>query len=479
MSDDNKQPEFVLTDELRVQAGERPEFNILYIGDKDSHLSPFRGEAMLRTFAEVYHSQANITYMTATSNYLSKMKLSQFDNINILWIDNISDFHAAQRLNDIQATLLEEVHPGWRDAVKSLQGDGNEDGAIALIREINKKRENKLKVIYALDEWIWEGPIGRAHDIQTVQIMETFMNMADGIVTPTQELREAVHYYKLVSDPEKPIYPISSAVNSDFFQLFRDFSRTTESRTEQLRNKPKVLVKGISIPDNIQQFIVDNYKKMEITLCSVGEVNEHLMGLMQTGKVNHIYHWANPFVNKTNINATFAIERDAQYDFVIHTKPDNLSGDLYEITAGDEDILFSVAYGALPICGVEHLGYEENSGNLSILCGLTFGKDTNPKKLRQMIETHMVPVTFNEKFNRCRSIIENRLAVSPLIGARYFSLMLSDDMRQARAAIAAENAPVSEAPESIPDAAEIDSTSIELNDADKIIEVDFTNGDVK
>ena len=478
MSDDNKKPEFILTDELRAKAGERPQFNILFIGDKDSHLSPFRGEAMLRTFAEVYHSQANITYMTATSDYLSSMKLSQFDNINILWIDNVSDFHAAQRLNDIQSTLLEEVHPGWRDEVKALQEDSDEEGAIALIRDINKKREEKLKVIYSIDEWIWEGPIGRAHDIQTVQIMETFLNMADGIVTPTQELREAIQYYKFVSDPQKPIYPISSAVNSDFFQLFRDFSRTTGSRAEQLRNKPKVLVKGISVPDNIQQFIVDNYKKMEITICSVGEVNPHLMGLMQSGKVNHIYHWANPFVNKTNINATYAIERDAQYDFVIHTKPDNLVGDLYEIAAGDEDILFSIAYGALPICGVEHLGYDENSGNLSVLCGLTFGKDTNPKKIRQMIDAHMVPVTFNEKFNRCRAIIENRLAVSPLIGARYFSLMLSDDIRQARSVIAAENAPASEPTKSVSEAPKNESEDIQV-DEDKIIAVDFATGEVK
>lgn len=478
MSDDNKKPEFILTDELRIKAGERPEFNILYIGDKDSHLSPFRGEAMLRTFAEVYHSQANITYMTATSDYLSKMKLSQFDNINILWIDNISDFQAAQRLNDIQSTLLEEVHPGWRDEVKALQSDSDEEGAISLIREINKKREEKLKIIYAIDEWIWEGPIGRAHDIQTVQIMETFLNMADGIVTPTQELREAIHYYKFVSDPEKPIYPISSAVNGDFFQLFRDFSRTEGSRVDQLRSKPKVLIKGISVPENIQQFIVDNYKKMEITLCSVGEVNPHLMGLMQAGKVKHIYHWANPFVNKTNINATYSIERDAQYDFVVITKPDNLVGDLYEITSGDEDILFAIAYGALPICGVEHLGYDENSGNLSVLCGLTFGKETNPKKIRQMIEAHMVPVTFNEKFNRCRAIIENRLAVSPLIGARYFSLMLSDDIRQARSVIAAENAPAQESTESVPEVVNTESDDTQI-DNDKVIAVDFATGEVK
>ena len=486
MSDENNTQEFVMTDELRAKAGERPVFNILYIGDKDSYLSPFRGESMLRTFAEVYHNQANIKYMTATPSYLANIKLSELENINIIWLDNVSDFHAAQKLNEIQGALLEEIRPGWKDELKAYQSNGDEESAVNLIRQVNKEREEKLKIIYAIDEWVWEGPIGRAHDIQTVQIMETFINMADVLVTPTQELRDAISYYKFIADPAKPVWTIQSALNSDFFQLYRDFSRRTGSKVQQLRDKPKVLVKGIAVPENVQQFIVDNYKKMDITLCSVGEVNEHLMGLMQNGKVSHIYHWANPFVNKTNINATYAIERDAGYDFVIHTKPDNLVGDLYEVCTGDEDILFSIAYGALPICGIEHLGYDENSNNLAVTCGLTFGKDTNPKKIRQMIETHMVAVTFNEKFNRCRGIVENRLAASPLIGSRYFSLMLSDDMRKARSVLAEEaqareeaaqqkgqvtQEKVSEAPKNSPE-------SSNSND-DNVIEVDFTTGEVK
>jgi len=485
MSDDNTQ-EFVMTDELRKKAGERPVFNILYVGDKDSYLSPFRGESMLRTFSEVYQTQAHISYMTATPSYLSKIKLSQLENINILWIDNVSDFHAAQKLNEIQSALLEEIRPGWREEVQALQSDGDEDGAVELIRNINKERESKLKIIYSIDEWVWEGPIGRAHDIQTVQVMETYINMADVVVTPTQELRDAIQYYKFIADPDKPIWNIQSALNSDFFQLYRDFSRKGGSRADQLRSKPKVLIKGISMPENVQQFVVDNYKKMDITVCSVGEVNDHLMGLMQNGKVNHIYHWANPFVNRTNINATYSIERDGSYDFVIHTKPDNLVGDLYEVTTGDEDILFAIASGALPICGIDHLGYDENSTNLAVTAGLTFGKDTNPKKIRQMIEAHMVPVTFNEKFNRCRSIVENRLAASPLIGSRYFSLMLSDELRQARNVLADESKVKEEsfqeeqaARQSVSEATKTASVDTQSDDDDKVIAVDFATGEVK
>lgn len=473
MSGDTTTEEFVMTDELRAKAGERPVFNILFVGDKDSYLSPFRGESMLRAFSETYQNQAKISYMTATPSYLANIKLSELDNINIIWLDNVSDYQAAQKLNEIQGMLLEEIRPGWKDEIAKLQEEGDEDGAVKIIRDVNKAREEKLKVIYALDEWVWEGPIGRAHDIQTVQLIETYINMADAVVTPTVELSEAIKYYKFISDPEKPVWSIQSALNSDFFQLYRNFERLQGSRAQQLREKPKILIKGVSVPENIQQFIIDNYKKMDITLCSVGEVNDHLMGLMQKGSVSHIYHWANPFVNRTNINATYSIERDAGYDFVIHTKPDNLVGNLYEVCTGDEDILFSIAYGALPICGVDHLGYDESSNHLSVTCGLTFGKDTTSKKIRQMIEANMVPVTFNEKFKRCRGIVENRLAASPIIGSRYFSLMLSDDMRKARNVLAEEAREKEEAAQGVAKEETVESKP------DNVIEADFTKGVVK
>ncbi len=478
MSDEIKK-EFILTDELREKAGKRPVFNILYIGDNDSHLSPFRGESMLRTFTEVYSKQADISYMTATPKYVSNMKLSQFDDINIIWIDNISDFKAAQKLTEIQSTILEEVHPGWKDEVKALQEEEKTEEAVEFIREINRKREDKLRIIYALDEWVWEGPIGRSHDIQSVQLIETYINLADRVITPTYELRDAIQHYKFIVDPNKPISVIASAINSDFFQLYRDFSRNNDARVKQLRDKPKVLIKGVSVPENIQTFIIDNYKKMDITVCSVGEVNDHLMGLMQNGKVKHIYHWANPFVNKSNINATYSIERDGGYDFVISTKPDELVGELYEITSGDEDILFAIAYGALPISGIEHLGFDENSGHLSVLCGLTFGKDTNPTKIRKMIESHTVASTFNDKFNKCRAIVENRLANSPLIGSKYFSVMLSDEMRQARTALAEEEkAKLDKAEEEVkkPTEGSSDTSSVDNANEENVIKVDFTKG---
>ena len=177
---------------------------------------------------------------------------------------------------------------------------------------------------------------------------------------------------------------------------------------------------------------------MEITLCSVDEVNDHVMGLIGRKKINHIVHWANPYVNKGNIIPTYAIERDAGYDIVIHTKPDNMQGNMYEITTGDEDILFSISYGAVPICGIDHLGYDEGSKHLGLSSGKTFGKDTPAKKITKMVETLQTPVMFNEAFGKCRQLVEHRLANSPIILARYFSILLGKELSKARNELAKE-----------------------------------------
>ena len=53
---------------------------------------------------------------------------------------------------------------------------------------------------------MWEGAVGRSHDVQSVQIIETFMEIADSIVVPNGELREIIKYYKFVSDENKDIF---------------------------------------------------------------------------------------------------------------------------------------------------------------------------------------------------------------------------------------------------------------------------------
>jgi len=434
---EKKPEEFVLTDELRKQALEKPVFKILYVGDGDSRLAPFRGETMLKTFSTFYERQADIQYYTVTSAKFANMNIDDLVDVNIIWMDNVSTFAAAKNLADIQGDLMEDIEPGWKDKFKELD-EKDKEAALKYATEINKKRNDKLKIVYALDEFIWEGPIGRSHDVQTVQLMETAMNIADTIVVPNPELREAIIYFKFTQDPDKDVYVIPSSVSIDFFPLYKNFTKTGKAELSQLRDKPKVLIKGLTIPKNVEEFIVNNYKKMDITISSVDEVNDHVRGLLSRQKISHIYHWANPYVHRGNINATYAIERDTCFDFVIHTKPDTLQGNMYEITTGDEDILFSISYGALPICGVDDMGYDKESRHLAVASGVTFGKDTSSKKLAKIIEKYQTPVMFNEVFNKCRQMVENRISTSPLVIARYFAVMLGKDMSQARAAIARE-----------------------------------------
>jgi len=427
--------EFVLTDELRAEALKKPTFKVLYIGDGDTRLSPFRGETMIRTFTTFYERQANIEYHTASSIMLGKLTLEDLRNFNILWVDNISDFKAAKNLADIQDALMETLEPGWKQKLADLKD--NKEEVDKYIEELDRKRSSKLRIVYCIDEFVWEGAVGRSRDVQTVQLIETFMGISDSIVVPTPELKEAMEYYKFVPE-RKDVYVIPSSVSIDFFPLFKNFTRKGKAEVSQLREKPKVLIKGLAIPKNVEEFILDNYKKMDITICSVDEVNEHIMGLMQRKKLTHIYHWANPYVNKSNIVATYAIERDAGFDVVIHTKPDNLQGDMYEISTGDEDILFSISYGAVPICGIEHLGYEEDSKHLGLASGKVFGKDTPAKKITKMVESLQTPVIFNEAFGKCRQQVENRLSTSPFITARYFTVMLGKELAKARSMISKE-----------------------------------------
>jgi hypothetical protein len=423
-----------ISEELRERASLKPTFNILFVSDNDSRLSLFRGSTIFKTFEEFYSRQANISCSYVPSTKLASMKLTDFDDYNILWIDNVSSYGAAKNLSTLNIELLNSIDPEWKETVDKL--GVNSDETVKYIKDLNSKREAKLRIIYALDELVWEGPVGRSHDVQSVQIIETFINMADSVVVPTAELRELIKYYKFVSDENKDIFVIPTSVNADMYPLFKDFSR--EKGSPNKFDKPRVLVKGLTIPMNVQKFIAENHKKMKITVCTVGELDEHIMGLIQRQKVTHIYHWANPYVNRRNILATYALERDMAFDFVIHTKPDNLNGQMYELSSGDDDVLMSIASGSLPICGIDHVGYDDESTHLGYASGLTFGKNSTEKTIKEMIENYSVGVRWNDAFNKCRALVESRIITSPKIISAYFSVMLGRDLSNARNVLAME-----------------------------------------
>ena len=195
--------------------------------------------------------------------------------------------------------------------------------------------------------------------------------------------------------------------------------------------KPRVLVKGLAIPENVDEFICENYKKFDITLSSVGEVSDHLKGLLSAGKVRHIYHWANPYVVSGNLYASWAMERDSAFDFTIITKPSELAGKLYEICLGDEDVLFAAASGSLPICGIADLDYEEGLHNVGTSCP-NFGSANTAKELREAITSRQVWTRYKEDYGKVRAKVEARLTAGPFTMSRYFSILLGPEKSEFR-----------------------------------------------
>lgn len=458
--------EFIMTDELRKKASEKQKLNILFITDGDSRLSTIRNEVALRGFARFYARTTEVSYQIAPSSKLATVTDAELNEFNVLWLDNISDYRAAMNMGQFNDKLMTTIDPEWKTTLNSLKDDIDEYSQF--IESLLKKRQDKIRYIYSLDEFIWDAPMGRAKELKRVQVIESILDLCDTIIVPNAELRDFilpsdepdVHWPGLVRE-NKDVVVIPTALSPEFFQLYKNFKRVGAGGKQH--DKPRVLVKGITIPENVQEFIIDNHRKMDITVSSIGEVNEHLMGLLSTKKVSHIMHWAHPHVNKHNMLDTMAIERDSEFDVVIHTKPDQMNGEYYEITAGYEDILFSIACGSVVICGTEHLEYPEN--HISYVSGYVFGPDTPAKYLRNVITTLVeVPVKFNEALNKCRSVIETRLVTSGDIMGRYYAVMCGPELTRAR------NQLIQEAMEKAKAEQEQESTeSIELEQDDSKI----------
>ncbi len=398
---------------------EKPVFNVLYIGDSGSRLSHFRGDIVLKSFATFYEKYANTSLLTALPNKLHSFSMDDLRYVNVIWLDNTVDAVGVQKINEVQVKLMDEIDPKWKETLAELKKE-SEEKAIEFIKELKNKRSERLRVIYALDEFVWEGPAGRSQTIQNVHLIENYLNISDTIVVPTNEMREALTIFNLVNK-HIDIAVVPTAINHEFFPLFKRVEKTTIMNASFLP-KPRILVKGLEIPENIQEFIMRNYKEFDITISSVGELNSHIMTLIGRKKLTHIYHWANPGSNKKNFTTTYAIERDIAYDYMVFCVPSDLNNKYYDLTMGDEDILFSIASGTLPICVTQHVEYDTNHLTNS---GLVVNIDTKQEDIAKMVKSHYYDHSkFNLAFNKCKLYIENRVLSSPYMMATYFGVLL-------------------------------------------------------
>lgn len=425
----------VISEELRKKAMQKPTFNVLFVDGGESRLSLFRGEVMIRNFCSFYSRYANISYLSTNAQKAAKLTLATLGDTNVIWVDSSVDAILAQSISKIQVEIMDSINPNWKKDLSDLQVEGNEEKILAFTKDLKSKREERLRVIYSIDEFVWQGPVGRAYPLQLTMAVESFIGCADIIVVPTHELKEAMQHFGF-ANKYTDFVVIPTAVNHEFFPLFKTFAREVILNAS-VAKKPKVLIKGLQVPANIQEFIKTRYKEYDITLSSVGEFNESIMALIGRKKVRHLVHWANPSSSKRNFSTTYALERDCEFDFIIYCMPDNLADDMYEITKGDEDILFAIASGTLPICGVDHVGYDPTS--IYHASGLTFGKDTKEEELHKIIKSHYYNhLKFNESYGKCRVLVENRLVTSPSIMSGYYAVMLGRDVADIRAKIAKE-----------------------------------------
>lgn len=436
---------FIMTDSLRAKAAAKPILNILFVTDNDSRSSIFRGETMIRSFVRFYERTCDISYQIAPSSKLAKLTDEELKQFNVVWLDNISDYMAAINFGNVIDRLTTSIDPEWKSTATKLAVE-DKDAADKFLADLISKRRESLRIIYALDEFVWEAPLGRAKELKRVQVIETLMDMSDTIVVPTNELADLIQGVFKFTREEMDIAVIPTSIAPDFLPLYKNFMRTGEAGG--IRRKPRVLIKGVTIPENVQEFIMENFKKMDITVCSVGEVNEHVLGLLHGKKVNHIMHWSHPHVNRRNMLDTLAIERDSAFDIVIHTMPKIImkSGDGedvkqhnfnelaekgYDISVGDEDMLFSIAYGAIPVCESERLDYQPD--HISKVSGYEFGADTPAKYLRSVVTSLCdVPVKFNEVYAKCKAAIELRVASNPTVMSSYFATMVGPEFMEAR-----------------------------------------------
>ena len=436
---------FVMTDSLRAKASEKPTLNILFVSDNDSRSSIFRGETMIRSFVRFYERTCDVSYQIAPSSKLAKLTDTELSQFNVVWLDNVSDYMAAINFGGIIDRVSTNIDPDWKTKATKLAND-DKDAADKFLSDLIAKRREAIRIIYALDEFVWGAPLGRAKELKRVQIIENLMDLSDTVVVPTNELADLIQGVFKFTREDMDISVIPTSISPDFLPLYKNFMRTGDAGG--IRKKPRVLIKGMMIPENVQEFIMENFKKMDITICSVGEVNEHVLGLLHGKKVNHIMHWTHPHVNRRNMIDTLAIERDSGFDIVIHTMPKVVmrSGDSdevkrhnfnelaekgYDIAVGDEDILFSIAYGAIPVCGTERIEFSDD--HISKVSGYEFGIDTPAKYLRGVVTSLCdVPVKFNEVYAKCKAAIELRVSANPGVMGSYFATMVGPELMEAR-----------------------------------------------
>ena len=380
-------------------------FNVLYVSDNTSRLSCVRGLNAMQEFKTFYSSITDVTLTTMDSKTFTRMKpdLSAF---NVVWVDNVISCSFNDTLMESMREAFDKFEPGWRDEAESLKGD--QAAYDEYMKQANEYRSLTLRVIDA-------------------KMVSDCLSYADTIVVPNTELMVAIQQTQLV-DEDKEVVVIPSFV-SNFYPVHKIFLRSSGSST--VIRRPKILVKGTVIPQNVQNFIIHSTDDYDFTISTVCELDPKLEKLLIAPSkkdppvVRHIYHWANPYVNGKNVTETMAMERDAAFDFVILTSPMDIENDIYLISDTDTDAIIAVASGSVVFAQIAEAQFDKGI-HLCNECGngFVFSVKSPVQKIREMVEQRRAVAKWDEAYIAQRSLLEHRLVSDPKILAGFFHAML-------------------------------------------------------
>lgn len=470
----------------------RPKFNILYVGDETSRLAYCRGVTAMQEFKHFYGNLAQIS-LTITDSKSFADGANNIDHFNVLWIDNVANRGFMSALETQVRGIMDKLAPGWKEEAEQIKKDseparkeyedyralvdakvaelGDNDAAIEeylksaddkygkpiqeVLDELKKKgtvyeqfladaneyRAMTLRVIYALDEYVWEAPAGRQKSIIEAMNVHETMRMADEVVVPNSELASSLKELELV-DEYTDVLVIPTFMNEYFYPINRIYTRMQSGTT--LIYKPKILVKGTSIPKNVQDLIIYGHSQYDFTICTVGELDPRLMKLLTTPKdpkhpekgpcVRNLVHWAFPRVNSRNMQKTIAIERDCGFDFTILTGPNDYAKDIYNLTITDTDALMAIAAGSVAIAGIDDAGFSKGS-HVCLDTGLTFGVGTRVADLTALIDKWKTCSGWDTAYKKQKEyLVSRRLVSSPIVMGGFFNAMLGRKLSLARKA---------------------------------------------
>lgn len=462
----------MLAQKVAERVPQRDKFNILFITDRDSRLYPLRGITAMEDFCQFYSAIADISLVTMDSKRVCELRpdLSKFTTV---WIDNVANRELVKFIDSERNRITEEVLPNWSDGFAELSAECDKYGAelaelnAKISAEIEKFGEDEaaankywdsvkgqveelekkageadeyladiaeyralssVRFLYALDEFIWEGPGGRQNTVNYVKIAEDLMTACDAIVVPNAQLAKLITEFQFIGKKDIAVAP--TFLSDRFYPTYKLFKRSN-SGVSSIRN-PKVLIKGLVIPKAIQDFIYWNHEKdhdkYDITICTGGVLDDRVYKLLCDGHIKNITHWSDPRLNDPKLARTgalqrqVAIERDIPFDFVILTMTDKPDESIYSVADVDNDALAAIACGAVAIAEINQVGYGPGM-HICKETGLTFGPDISVEQFKALLEKWRSCASWDNAHEKQRKLLSTRMVGSNAVMGGFYGAM--------------------------------------------------------